>query len=148
MSDSPVADVIMRAFDAACSYEDYLAASPKHADAWRSMGERIALTPTQREMLSGFTRQMRVLVVSGICCGDCVRQGPAMAAIAAACRSMVGSVCPSQSSWPRMASSCRSSAIARFRAIAGSLRKKQDRRARCQARRFPRMSWRGWFRTG
>ena len=88
MSDGPAADVIMRAFDAACSYEDYLAASPKHADAWRSMGERIALTPAQREMLSGFTRQMRVLVVSGTWCGDCVRQGPAMAAIAAACEAI------------------------------------------------------------
>jgi thiol-disulfide isomerase/thioredoxin len=40
------------------------------------------LTDAQKLLLGGFTRNMNVLVLSGIWCGDCSAQGPMLAAIA------------------------------------------------------------------
>ncbi|MCP4758536.1 MAG: thiol reductase thioredoxin [Planctomycetes bacterium] len=73
------------AFAAAVSYEAYLDASPTQADDWRTVGERVAITPQQQAVLDGFVRDMRILVISGSWCGDCVRQGPPLAAICGAC---------------------------------------------------------------
>ena len=73
------------AFDAAVSYEDYLASVPDKEDAFRSVEERIRLSDASQTMLQSWTRQMRVLVISGAWCGDCVRQVPILATIAAAC---------------------------------------------------------------
>ncbi|MDP7070227.1 MAG: thioredoxin family protein [Phycisphaerales bacterium] len=73
------------AFDAALPYEDYLTASPAHADAWRAVSEQVTITPEHLTLLQRFAREMRILVISGAWCGDCVRQGPALAAIGAAC---------------------------------------------------------------
>ncbi|MDP6478542.1 MAG: thioredoxin family protein [Phycisphaerales bacterium] len=77
--------MLLAAFNAAMSYEDYLRASPKQADDWRAVGDRVVITAQQRALLDGFTRDMQVLVISGSWCGDCVRQGPSLAVIAAAC---------------------------------------------------------------
>ncbi|MCH2142252.1 MAG: thioredoxin family protein [Phycisphaerales bacterium] len=86
MSEQSIAEQsIAAAFEVAHSYEDYLAASPDHAQAWHDMAERITLLPTHHTLLESFIRPMRMLVVSGAWCGDCVRQGPAIAAIAQAC---------------------------------------------------------------
>jgi hypothetical protein len=62
--------------DAGLTYEDYLATDPVKAERWRSIDGQVELTAAQRELISSFTRQMRVLCVSGIWCGDCVAQGP------------------------------------------------------------------------
>lgn len=72
-------------FDRAWSYDAYLDRSdPKHADRWRAAAGSIGLTREQSMLLGGFKRQINWLVLSGVWCGDCVRQGPMFAAIAAA----------------------------------------------------------------
>ncbi len=73
------------AFAAASPWDDYVDLSPSHRPAWEEARQAITLTELHRTTLSGFERDMRILVVSGAWCGDCVRQGPVLAAIAAAC---------------------------------------------------------------
>ncbi|MEM9415790.1 MAG: thioredoxin family protein [Planctomycetota bacterium] len=66
-------------------YADYVAAgTPDQQAGWAKVYEQVELTDAQREMLGGFVREMRVLVVSGVWCGDCVRQGPMLQRIAEA----------------------------------------------------------------
>ncbi|BAM04673.1 thioredoxin family protein [Phycisphaera mikurensis] len=78
-------------FEAGLSYEDYLATGkPAQAESWRQIGARIGLTEQQRSVLAAFKRDMSVIVVSGIWCGDCVRQGPMIQAIADAAGAEAG----------------------------------------------------------
>jgi len=74
-------DLLARSFSNALDYDAYLATDPGRAAAWIRVGKQIALTPVQRELAASFTRSMKVLVVSGIWCGDCSAQGPMLAAI-------------------------------------------------------------------
>lgn len=69
------------------SYEDYLSRSdPTRASRWSSLEERIPpLRTEQRARLEGYRRTVHVLMVSGVWCGDCVRQGPMVRQIVAAC---------------------------------------------------------------
>ena len=71
-------------FHRAENYERYLASDPARAEGWRAVHARTALGDEDRARLAGFTREMKVLVVSGIWCGDCVQQGPLLARIAEA----------------------------------------------------------------
>lgn len=72
-------------FEAAKPLGPYLADGPeRHRSKWEAMAERIALGGEQRQRAATFARTMPVLCLSGIWCGDCVRQGPILAAIAAA----------------------------------------------------------------
>lgn len=73
-------------FALAQSYEDYLESSePRRAGNWRSLGARIPpLAPEQAARLTRHARELRVLLVSGVWCGDCVRQGPMVEQIARA----------------------------------------------------------------
>lgn len=72
------------AWAAAMPWPDYLASDPDRAQAWARTLDGIALTQDQHALTSGFTRRVRILMVSGIWCGDCVRQGPIAHAIASA----------------------------------------------------------------
>lgn len=72
------------AFDAASAWDAYLASDADRARAWRDTFASITLTADQRALLAGFTRTVRVLMVSGVWCGDCVRQGPILQALAEA----------------------------------------------------------------
>jgi hypothetical protein len=76
-----------RHFELAQDYPGYLSGSdPEKAGKWAAMAERIpALSPEQAARLAGHNRRMNVLVYSGIWCGDCVRQGTMLRAIAEAC---------------------------------------------------------------
>lgn len=70
-------------FGAAKPLGPYLADGPeRHRSKWEAMAERIALGGEQRQRAAAFARTMPVLCLSGIWCGDCVRQGPILAAIA------------------------------------------------------------------
>ena len=66
------------------SYDAYLESSLSHAAPWRENDARTKLTQDQRTLLGSFVRDMKVVVVSGVWCGDCSAQGPMLAAIAAA----------------------------------------------------------------
>lgn len=82
----PRAELWREHFKAALDYEAYLAGSAAvHADKWRAMATQLpALSPDAAARLQGFRRRLNVLVYSGIWCGDCVRQGPMLAGLAAA----------------------------------------------------------------
>lgn len=65
-------------FEIASDYEIYLARSnQKHVQSWRESEARTPeLTDEQYERLSGFDREMNVLMYAGVWCVDCSRQGP------------------------------------------------------------------------
>ena len=75
-------DLLRRTFDRAHDFERYLATDPSRAGGWREVHARTSLVPEQMALLASFTREMKVLVVSGTWCGDCVQQGPLLARIA------------------------------------------------------------------
>ena len=77
-------DRLQQLHETALSYDDYLAATPERAEPWRKNDDRIQLTQDQQTLLAGFVREMHILVLSGVWCGDCSSQGPMLAAIAAA----------------------------------------------------------------
>lgn len=76
------AQQLKKIHEAALDYEAYLATDPGRADNWRRIGDQISLTADQQRLVGGFERTMRVLVISGIWCGDCAQQGPLLQAIA------------------------------------------------------------------
>lgn len=67
------------------SYDEFLSefGSDEHQRRWRAVFDKVALTETQQQLLAGFVRDMKVLVVAGTWCGDCVNQCPIFAKIAA-----------------------------------------------------------------
>jgi len=72
-------------FNQALTYEDYLATgTPEQTQRWQQMYDAAGLTGDQKTLLGSFTREMKVLVISGIWCGDCVEQCPLLAHIASA----------------------------------------------------------------
>lgn len=73
-------------FDAALPLDEYLAAAdPGHAAKWTAMGEALGeLGEADRARIGDHGRTLNVLVYSGVWCGDCVRQGPMIQAIAGA----------------------------------------------------------------
>jgi hypothetical protein len=72
-------------FGKALAYGDYLEASPhEHRAKWQAMEPKTALPDEGRKVVETFTRKLNVLCLSGVWCGDCVRQGPMLQAIAGA----------------------------------------------------------------
>lgn len=72
-------------FDAAGSYEDHVATGkPQQRDAWNEVYSRVRLTEDQQKLVSLFSREINVLVSSGVWCGDCVQQCPLLQRIAEA----------------------------------------------------------------
>jgi thiol-disulfide isomerase/thioredoxin len=49
---------------------------------WRQVYDAARLTDAQKLLVSGFVREMKVLIFSGIWCGDCVEQCPLIQRIA------------------------------------------------------------------
>ncbi|MBQ04654.1 thiol reductase thioredoxin [Candidatus Bathyarchaeota archaeon] len=74
-------------FNKALEYEAYLADNKsEHIKRWRDSEARIPdLSKRQLNCLRGYSRNLNVLVYSGIWCGDCSRQGPLLKVIADAC---------------------------------------------------------------
>ena len=72
-------------FEAALPYDQYVATGkPGEQDNWKTFHASVALTEPQRTTLSGFVREVNLLMVSGMWCGDCVQQCPMLDHIAAA----------------------------------------------------------------
>jgi len=75
---------LRQVFSRARDFEGYLATDPARAAGWREVLVRTRLAPEHSALLGTFGREMKVLVVSGMWCGDCVQQGPMLARIAEA----------------------------------------------------------------
>jgi thiol-disulfide isomerase/thioredoxin len=72
-------------FAAALPYHDYVKTGTEEQQRrWRQVYDAARLSPEQAERVAGYTRDMKVLVVSGVWCGDCVEQCPLMQRIAEA----------------------------------------------------------------
>jgi thiol-disulfide isomerase/thioredoxin len=70
-------------FAIALTYADYVkTGKDEHQRRWQQAFDASSLTDGQTNLLRSFTRQMNVLVVSGIWCGDCATQGPLLQRIA------------------------------------------------------------------
>jgi thiol-disulfide isomerase/thioredoxin len=77
-------EFLSKKFGAALPYDRYLATgTAEQQRRWTQVYEASKLTADQSRLVSGFTRDIKVLVVSGIWCGDCVQQCPLMQRIAA-----------------------------------------------------------------
>ncbi len=76
------ATYLRKKFDAGLSWEAYLATDTERAPKWQAIYEQVNLSPPQRSLVEGFSREIRMLCVSGIWCGDCVQQGPLIQRIA------------------------------------------------------------------
>jgi len=64
-------------------YPQYvLTGTPEQQRRWMQVYELARLTDPQKQLLDGFVREMKILIVSGIWCGDCVQQCPLQQRIA------------------------------------------------------------------
>jgi thiol-disulfide isomerase/thioredoxin len=78
-------ELLQAKFEAALSYEDYVrTGTPEQQRRWNAIYQAAGLSDPQRRLVEAMTRSMRLLVVSGIWCGDCVEQCPLLARIAEA----------------------------------------------------------------
>src|ERR1700719_541215 len=79
------ASYLAEKFAAALSYDRYLlTGTDEQQRRWRQVYDAARLTPAQTQLVAGFVREMKVLIVSGIWCGDCVQQCPLLQRIAEA----------------------------------------------------------------
>ena len=71
--------------EAALPYQDYVATgSPDQQAAWQKNYDLAQLTNTQRGLIAAFTRRINIIGLTGIWCGDCAQQCPAIQRIAEA----------------------------------------------------------------
>lgn len=65
-------------FDEGLEYEAFLDkyAKPEERRRWDQFHGQVALSEAQKDLLRGFQREMKVLVLAGTWCGDCVDQCP------------------------------------------------------------------------
>ncbi len=78
-------DLLVRKLEVALPYDRYVATGkPEQQAAWRKIYDQARLTEAQQRLIRGFSREMNILVISGIWCGDCVQQCPLLARIAEA----------------------------------------------------------------
>ena len=74
---------ISEKFAKALPYDRYvLTGTPEQQRRWTDVYNAANLTRDQLQVTSGFSRQMKVLILSGIWCGDCVQQCPLLVRIA------------------------------------------------------------------
>ncbi len=72
-------------FSSALRYEQYLGGgTEEQRRRWTQVYDIAHLETAQLQLVSSFTREMRILVHSGIWCGDCVEQCPLLQRIAEA----------------------------------------------------------------
>jgi len=77
------AEFLKAEFDRAHTYADHVASgNESQRDAWARIREQATITKNQQGVLSAFTRRMKVLVTSGVWCGDCSQQLPLLDVIA------------------------------------------------------------------
>lgn len=73
-------------FEHGLPYAEFLErfGTEEHRRRWQQVHEAVRLAPAQRALLAEFSREMKVLVVAGAWCGDCVNQCPIFAHFEAA----------------------------------------------------------------
>ena len=78
--DSPAmmnAPYLADRFASALAYDRYVqTGTDEQQRRWRQVYDAARLTDTQEQLVGGFVRAMKILIFSGIWCGDCVEQCP------------------------------------------------------------------------
>jgi thiol-disulfide isomerase/thioredoxin len=70
-------------FAAGLPYDRYVQTGTEEQQRrWSQVYDAVRLTDTQKQLVGGFVRGMRILIFSGIWCGDCVEQCPLIQRIA------------------------------------------------------------------
>jgi len=70
-------------FSKALPYNKYVATgSEDQQQRWQQVFDSVALSVEQEKLLETFSRDMNIIFVSGVWCGDCIEQGPLLARIA------------------------------------------------------------------
>jgi thioredoxin-like negative regulator of GroEL len=79
------ASFLSEQFSAALAYDAYVrTGTDEQQRRWKQVYDAATLTEAQKNLIGTFTRQMNVLIISGIWCGDCVQQCPLLEKIASA----------------------------------------------------------------
>lgn len=55
--------------------------NPQQQERWRAVIAKASLSNEQKALVQTFTRQLNILIVSGVWCGDCIEQLPLIQAI-------------------------------------------------------------------
>lgn len=65
-------------FETGLEYSDFLKkyGTPDQQQKWAAYLAAVKLSPEQQTLLKGFVRKMKVMVLAGAWCGDCVNQCP------------------------------------------------------------------------
>src|SRR5271169_6229660 len=72
-------------FASGLTYDRYLqTGTDEQRRRWTQVYDAARLTDAQKQLLGGFVREMKILIFSGIWCGDCVEQCPLIHRIAEA----------------------------------------------------------------
>jgi thiol-disulfide isomerase/thioredoxin len=76
---------LVEKFGMGLPYERYLqTGNEERQRRWKQVYDAVHLTDAQKSLVGGFVRQMKILIFSGIWCGDCVQQCPLIHRIAEA----------------------------------------------------------------
>ena len=72
-------------FEEGLPYQEFLCkyATEEQQRRWEAIHAEVRMTDDQQSLLHGFRREMKVLVLAGTWCGDCVNQCPMFASFAA-----------------------------------------------------------------
>jgi thiol-disulfide isomerase/thioredoxin len=77
-------------FTSGLPYDRYVqTGNDEQRQRWSRVYEAAKLSDTQKQLIAGFVREMKVLVFSGIWCGDCVEQCPLIQRIAESNRAKI-----------------------------------------------------------
>jgi hypothetical protein len=79
-------ELLRAKYEEAVPYAEFVALGRPdgHDRQWDERYAQLALAPEQASLVTGFTRPMRVLCLTGTWCGDCALQGAAMQRVAEA----------------------------------------------------------------
>jgi thiol-disulfide isomerase/thioredoxin len=76
---------VIEQFEYALPYDRYVqTGTDEQQRRWRQVYETAQLTDDQRRIIHDFAREMKILVFSGVWCGDCIEQCPLIQRIAEA----------------------------------------------------------------
>jgi thiol-disulfide isomerase/thioredoxin len=81
----PNAYFLSQKFASGLAYDRYLqTGNEEQQRRWTQVYDAARLTGAQKQLVAGFVREMKLLIFSGIWCGDCVQQCPLISRIAEA----------------------------------------------------------------
>lgn len=87
----PNTSQLAETFASALAYDRYLqTGNEEQQRRWKQVYDAAHLNDEQKQLVAGFVREMKLLVFSGIWCGDCVQQCPLIQRIVEANPGRVG----------------------------------------------------------